>query len=72
MGIKYSNGAKSLGIRRALFVWARYGARALTVESEFVNAIKWVSERTKTLWRLITMVREIRDLCSKLAVFLLS
>lgn len=68
MGIKESNEVELLSIQRAMSLAFDEGGDKLVIESNSSNAIKWAKGMKRPPWRLITLVREIRDLVVGLEV----
>lgn len=64
VGIKDSNEAELLTIRRVLTIGTSFGEVKLVVESDSSNAIKWARGVKRPPWRLITLLREIKELVS--------
>lgn len=62
VGIKESNEAELLNIRRTLSLGAALRGEKLIIESDSFNAIKWAKGLKRPPWRLITLVREIKEL----------
>lgn len=65
-GVKDSNEAKLIGIRRALAFWANYG---MSIEGYSANAIKCARGSKIPPWKLLSVVRENNALVLTVDVF---
>lgn len=68
VGIKDSNEAEILSIRRALLIWMHFGHENLIIEGDSANAFKWAFGLRRPPWRLTNVVREVRELANELGV----
>lgn len=68
VGIRDSNEAEILSIRKALVTWKSFGEGKLITEGNSANAIKWAMGHKRPPWRLITVVRKIREMVSGMDV----
>lgn len=50
MGVRDSNDAELLGIRKGLLLWERHGHGELIIEGDSFNAIKWTTGKKKPPW----------------------
>lgn len=65
VGVSDSNEAEILGIRKSLSLWVNFGQEKLIIEGDLENAIKSARVCKSSPWKLVTIARQIRALCSK-------
>lgn len=63
VGVIDSNETELLAIRRALMLWRFFGQGKLVIEGDSANTIKWLRVNKRLPYKLITAVREIKNLC---------
>ena len=68
IGVKDSNEAEIFAILEALRVYKVLFNHPLIVESDSLNAISWVANSAKSLWRFYFYLNEIKFLSSELEV----
>lgn len=68
VSIKDSNEAEILTIKRALIIWKDYGQGNLIIEEDSANAFKWALGLQRPPWRLINVVRKVRELAKGMEV----
>ena len=68
IGVCDSNIAEVLAILKALRLFPRDCSEALIVESDFSNAVAWVSNRKTFPWKFQFHFNEIKELSSSLNV----
>lgn len=61
-----SNEAEILSTRKALIIWKDHGHGSLVIKGDLANAFKWASGLQRTPWRLVNVVREVKDLANEL------
>lgn len=64
MGLRDSNEAKILGIRRTLSLWVYNSEGKLIIEGDSANTIKWTRGSKCPCWKLVSIVRVTKALCS--------
>lgn len=62
VGLRDSNEVDLLNIRRALTIWKDCGKGPLVIEGDSTNAIKWAKGLKCPLWKLVSIVKEIKGL----------